>query len=200
MFFALLEYLRIANLIDKDTYFIPCVLPLGDPNPVKFVTECSPALLTWGKNVLPQGFFPALIVQLLRRKSAPRFHPSSREKQLRRAVYLNSQDGALLVVDQTSWFELYFSGEILKFPLMLEAVEESSHRLADRMKIHGYGELTRVRCQRVCCDAPFIHPGIILPQSNTAECTEREAYRFELSPEEKHWIKSSSGKIWCLPI
>ena len=55
MFFALLEYLRIADLIDKDTYFIPSVLPLDDPNPVKFVTECSPALLTWSKNVLPQG-------------------------------------------------------------------------------------------------------------------------------------------------
>ena len=76
---------------------------------------------------------------------------------------------------------------------MLEAVEESSRRLADRMKIHGYGELTRgVRCPRVSCDAPFIHPGIILPQSNMAECTKREAYRFELSPEQKHWIKSSS--------
>ena len=195
MFFALLEYLRISDQIDKDTYFIPCVLPLDDPNPVKFVTECSPALLTWGKNVLPQGLFPALIVQLLRRKSAPCFHPSRGEKQLRCAVYLNSQDGALLVVDQISWFELYFAGEILKFPLMLEAVDESSRRLADRMKIHGYGELIRgVRCPGVSCDAPFIHPDIILPQCNMAECTEREAYRFELSPEQKHWIKSSSGK------
>ena len=194
-FFDLLEYLRISDQIEKDTYFIPCVLPLDDPNPVKFITECSPALLTWGKNVLPQGFFPALIVQLLRRKSAPCFHPSRGEKQLRRAVYLNSQDGALLVVDQTSWFELYFAGEISKFPHMLEAVEESSRRLADRMKIHGYGELTRcVRCPRDSCDAPFIHPGIILPQSNMAECTNREAYRFELSPEQKHWFKSSSGK------
>ena len=194
-FFALLKYLRIAVQIEKDTYFIPCVLPLDDPNPVKFVKECSPALLTWGKNVLPQGFFPALIVQLLRRKSAPHFRPSRGAKQLRRAVYLNSQDGALLVVDQTSWFELYFSGEILKFPLMLEAVEESSRRLADRMKIHGYGELIRgVRCPGVSCDAPFIHPGIILPQCNVAECTEMEAYRFELSPEQKHWIKSSAGK------
>ena len=194
-FFDLLEYLQIADQIEKDTYFIPCVLPLDDPNPVKFVTECSPALLTWGKNVLPQGFFPALIVQLLQRKSAPHFHPSSGEKQLRRAVYLNSQDGALLVVDQTSWFELYFAGEISKFPVMLQAVEESSHCLADRMKIQGYGELTRcVRCRRDSCDAPFIHPGIILPQSNMAECTTREAYRFQLSPEQKHWIKSSSGK------
>ena len=64
-FFDLLEYLRISDQIDKDTYFIPCVLPLDDPHPVKFVTECYPALLTWGENVLPQGFFPALIVQLL---------------------------------------------------------------------------------------------------------------------------------------
>ena len=81
-FFALLEYLQIADLIDKDTYFIPCVLPLDDPNPVKFVKECSPALLTWCTHVLPQGFISALIVQLLRRKSAPRFHPSSGEEQL----------------------------------------------------------------------------------------------------------------------
>ena len=57
---------------------------------------------------------------------------------------------------------------VSKFPLMLEALEESSRCLADRRKIHSYGELTHgVRCPRVSCDAPFIHPGI---QCNMAEC------------------------------
>ena len=95
-----------------------------------------------------------------------------------RAVYLNSQDGALLLVDQTLWFELYFAGEIQKFPLMFEAVEESSHHLelANRMNIRGYGELMHgIQCPHVSCDAPFIHPRIILPQSSMAECTMREA-------------------------
>ena len=78
---------------------------------------------------------------------------------------------------------------------MLEAVEESSCRLANRMKIRGYGELMRgIRCPRVSCDAPLIHPGIILPQSNMAVCTMREAYRFQLSPKQKRWINSNSGE------
>ena len=195
MFFALLEYLRISDQIDKDTYFIPCVLPLDDPNPVKFVTECSPVLLTWCENVLPQGFFPALIVQLLRRKSTPCFDRSVGDNQLRRAVYLDSQYGPLLVVDQISWFELYFSGEKTKFPIILEAVEESSRDLAHIMKIRGYGELKRAFCcPSVQCKTDLIHPGVIIPESNMAKCTKKSSYRFPLSPKQKLWIKSSSGK------
>ena len=195
MFFALLEYLRISDQIDKDTYFIPCVLPLDDPNPVKFVTECSPVLLTWCENVLPQGFFPALIVQLLRRKSTPCFDRSIGDKQLRCAVYLDSQYGPLLVVDQISWFELYFSGENTKFPIILEAVKESSRDLAHIMKLRGYGELKRAfRCPSIQCKTGFTHPGVIIPESNMAKCTRKSSYRFPLSPEVKLWIKSSSGK------
>ena len=167
---------------------------MDDPNPVKFVKECSPALLTWCTHVLPRGFFPALICSCFEGNLLHVFSLPG-EKQLRRAVYLNSQDSALLLVDQTSWFELHFAGEIQKFPLMLEAVEESSRHLANRMKIRGYGELMRgIRCSRVSCAAPFIHPGIILPQSSMAECTMREAYRFQLSPKQKHWINSNSGE------
>ena len=196
-FFDLLEYLRIAVQIDENTctYFIPCVLPLDDPNPVKFDQECSPILLTWCTHALPQGFFPALIVQLLRRKSTPCFEHSFGDEQLRRAVYLDSRYGPLLIVDQISWFELYFEGEKTKFPIILEAVEESSRDLTHVMKIHGYGDLKRaVRCPRVRCKTCLTHPGLIIPESNTAKCTKKASYRFPLSPEQKLWIKSSSGK------
>ena len=58
-FFSLLEHLLIAVNIDDSKYFIPCVLPLDDPNPVDFQTKSArlPVLLTWNKEVLPQGFF-----------------------------------------------------------------------------------------------------------------------------------------------
>ena len=201
-FFALLEYLRIAVQIEKDIYFIPCVLPLDDPNPVKFVKECSPALLTWCTHVLPQGFFPALIVHLLQRKSTPCFENSFGDKQLRRAVYLDSQYGALLVVDQISWFELYFSGEMTKFHIVLEAVEESSRDLIQIMKIRGYGNLKRAfRCPRVSCGTDLVHPGVIIPESNMAKCTKKASYRFPLSPKQMHWIKSNTGKdIYSVPV
>ena len=100
-FFTLLEYLLIAVKIDNGKLFIPCVLPLDDPNLQDFPNKCDPILLTWDNKVLPQGFFPALIVQLLQRKIAPHFSHCAGEKQLRRAVCLDSQYGPLRILDQT---------------------------------------------------------------------------------------------------
>ena len=62
-FFSLFEYLCIAVKIDDSKDFIPCVLPLEDPNPADFPNKSDPILLTWNGKVLPQGFFPALVVQ-----------------------------------------------------------------------------------------------------------------------------------------
>ena len=188
-FFSLLDHLLIAVKIDDSEYFIPCVLPLEDPNPEDFPTR-PPVLLTWNKEVLPQGFFPALIVKLLQRKI---FSHCAGEKQIRRAVYLNSQYGALRLVDQTSWFELYFAGKMQYSPIMLKAVEDSSHALADVLKIRGFGELKRAfHCTGVCGSKDPVHPGL-LTDTNEGQCTKREARRFPLSSEHMCWIKPTEG-------
>ena len=194
-FFSLLEYLLIAVNIDDSEYFIPCVLPLDDPNPVDFPTKSAslPVLLTWNKEVLPQGFFPALIVKLLQRKAPPIFSHCAGEKQLRRAVYLNSEYGALRLVDQTSWFELYFAGKMQYSPIVLKAVEDSSRALVDVLKTHGFGELKRAfHCTGVCDSKDPVHPAL-LTVTNEGQCTKREACRFSLSSEHMCWIKPTKG-------
>ena len=196
-FFSLLEHLLIAVNIDDSEYFIPCVLPLDDPNPEDFPTKSAslPVLLTWNKEVLPQGFFPALIVKLLQRKTPPIFSHCAGEKQLRRAVYLNSEYGALRLVDQTSWFELYFAGKMQYSPIVLEAVEDSSHALVDVLKIHGFGELKRAfHCTGVCGSKDPVHPAL-LTVTNEGQCTKREACRFPLSSEHMCWINATEGII-----
>ena len=193
-FFTLLEYLLIAVKIDDSEYFIPCVLPLEDPNPEDFPNKSEPILLTWNSKVLPQGFFPALIVQLLQRKNDLCFSHCAGEKQLRRAICLDTQYGALRIVDQTSWFELYFAGKMQYSQSMLEAVENSSFHLSNILNIHGFGELQRAfRCTGVCGSKDPVHPGV-LTVTNECCCTKRRAYRFTLSSEQMYWISSSLGK------
>ena len=193
-FFSLLEYLRIAVKIDDSKDFIPCVLPLEDPNPADFPNKSDPILLTWNGKVLPQGFFPALVVQLLQRKIAPLFSHCAGEKQLRRAVCLDSQYGALRLVDQTLWFELYFAGKLQYSQIMLEAVEESSRALADVLNIHSFGVLKRAfHCTGVCGSKHPVHPAL-LTDTNEGQCTKRAIYRFALSSNRTCWINLTTGK------
>ena len=194
-FFALLEYLLIGVKIDDSELFIPCVLPLDDPNPADFPNKSDPILLTWDNKVLPQGFFPALIVQLLQRKIAPHFSHCAGEKQLRRAVCLDSQYGALRIVDQTLWFELYFAGKLQHSQIMLEAVEESSRALVGVLNIHGFGVLKRAfHCTGVCGSKDPVHPGLLLTDTNEGQCTKRALYRFALSSNRICWINPTTGK------
>ena len=97
---------------------------------------------------------------------------------------------------------MYFSGEKTKFPIVLEALEESSRDLMHIMKIRGYGDLKRAfRCPRVTCDTDLVHPGVIIPESNMAKCTKKASYRFPLSPKQMHWIKSNTDKdIYCVLV
>ena len=199
-FFSLLEYLRIAVKIDDSKDFIPCVLPLDDPNLANLPNKSDPILLTWNGKVLPQGFFPALIVQLLQRKVAPCFSHCAGEKQLRRAVWLNSQYGALRLVDQTSWFELYFAGKMQYSQIMLQAVEDSSRVLTDVLNIHSFGVLIRAfHCTGVCGSKHPVHPAL-LTDTNEGQCTKREIYRFALSSQQMHWISSSVGENYDLHV
>ena len=196
-FFSLLEYLHISVKIDDNEYFIPCVLPLEDPNLEDFPNTSDPILLTWNNKVLPQGFFPALIVHLLQRKR-PKFSYCAGEKQLRRTVCLKSQYGALRLVDQTSRFELYFAGKTQYSPIMLKAVEDSSHVLADVLKINSFGKLKRAfHCTGVCGIKNPVHPAL-LTDTNECQCTRKEAWRFPLSSKHMCWINATEGIITLL--
>ena len=82
------------------------------------------------------------------------------------AVYLNSSQYGPLVVDQTSWFELYFAGEIQKFSLALETVKESSCHLTDACVKRRYVPLS-MHCTIYYYSIPFL---VVTSSSVVVKC------------------------------
>ena len=107
----------IASLPQPGKYFLPSVLPtatLLESSKAIFTSNTDPLILTWDMKSLPQGLFPALVVNLLNRKSSPQFdlESSSDNLQYRNAIHLKciGPGGAVLLVDAIYWLEIYYSG------------------------------------------------------------------------------------------
>ena len=118
-FLKLMEYLFIISpLPDSREYFLPCVLPttnnfesLREP----FMKNVDPLVLTWNEKPLPQGLFPALVVNILSRKSSPTFAlspPQADKSQYRNVICLSchSLGGAVLLVDAIYQLKIFYSG------------------------------------------------------------------------------------------
>ena len=115
----------IAPLPEKGKFFLPSVLPTSD-NLEKirgpFLRNMDSLVLTWEMKPLPQGVFPALVVNLLKRQISPSFdfyRPidlSEESRQYRNAIRLACLDlgGAILLVDAIYWLEIYYSGQSTK--------------------------------------------------------------------------------------
>ena len=133
-FLALLEHLLIVAPIRQEgkevEYFLPSVLPrqsLTDEQKHNFVSKSDSWILTWSSEPTPLGLFPATVVHLLTRKELPFFKPPRKTKdfpcQLRNAVRLAcSLGGAVLIVDNHCWMEIYYSGESSLCPEVRRAV------------------------------------------------------------------------------
>ena len=111
----------IAPLPEKGKFFLPCVLPTSDNlDDIRgpFLRNMDSLVLTWEMKPLPQGVFPALIVNLITRKMSPSFDlyrpfDSNKESwQYRNAIRLMclELEGAILLVDAIYWLEIYYSG------------------------------------------------------------------------------------------
>ena len=123
----------IAALPQEGKYFIPCVLPtttLSESLKCIFSKNTDPLVLTWGMCPLPQGLFPALVVNLLRLKCSIKFdlQPSipSSNLQYRNAIRLTCTGlgGAVLLVDAIYWLEIYYSGPGEKCYIIRKSIKE----------------------------------------------------------------------------
>ena len=114
----------IAPLPDKGEFFLPCVLPTTSnlENIITSFSKVTDALvLTWDMTPVPQGIFPALVVNLVKRSKSPKFYlfrpPTSDESseellQYRNAIQLSCIDiaGGVLLVDAIYSLDIYYSG------------------------------------------------------------------------------------------
>ena len=114
----------IAPLPEKGKFFLPCVLPTTSnlENITSSFAKVTDALvLTWDMKPIPQGIFPALAVNLVKRQKSPIFdlyqpptsdEPSEELLQYRNAIQLQCLDlgGGVLLVDTIYSIDIYYSG------------------------------------------------------------------------------------------
>ena len=114
----------IASLPEKGKFFLPCVLPTTSnlENIITSFSKVTDALvLTWDMKPVPQGIFPALTVNLVKRQKSPKFNlyrpttsdePSEELLQYRNAIQLLCLDlgGGVLLVDAIYSVDIYYSG------------------------------------------------------------------------------------------
>ena len=123
----------IAPFPEKEKFFIPSVLSttyrldiIRDP----FIKIINCFVLTWDEMPIPQGLFPALIVGLLKWSILPKFklyQPSECEMQYRNAICLTcaGYGGAVLLVDDVYWMEIYYFGPPVKCSTIKGVVVEA---------------------------------------------------------------------------
>ena len=197
-FLALLEHLHIAVKIDKSTYFLPCVLHLDDPtnqlnSEPHFRNNCDPIILLTEKgNTLPQGFFPALVVDMLQRESSPTFQLSD-GIQLRRLIRLFSNNCAICLVDQITWFEVYLSGKVEYCPVVLKKVKECAKHISEILNI-DFQLMRGFYCPGNC---GIVHPHPCILKDDTAICSQNRTCFCNLedfsSERMQCWMKSPEG-------
>ena len=130
-FIKLLKYLLIiAEILPSKSsahsvvqYFMPCVLPwkqLSDNQRQHFTKNFDPVILSWDKEPIPYGLFPALINFLTTRQVKPIFSlkkPDNVFQQQRNTICFEcSSSGWLLLVDCTYYIEVYYTGLLKHCP------------------------------------------------------------------------------------
>ena len=138
MFLDLMEYLFILSpLSESGEYFLPCVLPttinlesLRKP----FIKNVDPLILTWNEKPLPQGLFPALVVNLLSRQCSPKFLLSTNKPQYRNAIHLacTNLGGSVLLVDAIYWLEVLYTCPHNECHHIREVIREGVSAVVDK--------------------------------------------------------------------
>ena len=139
------DILVVAHLPKKGKYFLPCVLPttsLLDKIRSPFLKYMDCLVLTWEMHPIPQGLFPALVVNMINRQIAPifdLFQPSGCSDQVlqyRNAIRLSSLDlgGAVLLVDAIYWLEVYYSGRPDRCLLIRQAIYDGIEAVVNKFQ------------------------------------------------------------------
>ena len=152
----------IAPLPEKGKFFLPCVLPTTSSleNIRSSFTKVTDALvLTWDMKPVPQGIFPALAVNLVKRQKSPKFdlyrpptsdEPSEELLQYRNAIQLLCLDlgGGVLLVDAIYSLDVYYSGPSENCSVIRNAILEG---IEDVVKKFQYKPILSLPQERFYC-------------------------------------------------
>ena len=149
----------IAPLPEKGKFFLPSVLLTSDNlDDIRspFLRNMDSLVLTWEMTPLPQGVFPALVVNLIKRQISPSFDlyrpfDSNKEsQQYRNAIRLAclELEGAILLVDAIYWLEIYYSGRSLNCPSIRFAILEGIDAVVKKFQ---YKPILSIPQERFLC-------------------------------------------------
>ena len=153
------DILVVARLPEKGKYFLPCVLPttsLLDKIRSPFSKYMDCLVLTWEMHPIPQGLFPALVVNMINRQIAPKFDLfqssgcSDQVLQYRNAIRLSSLNlaGAVLLVDAIYWLEVHYSDRSDRCMLIRQAVYDGIETVVKKFQ---YKPILTMPQQRFRC-------------------------------------------------
>ena len=119
-FLKILECLKISVHVGDGDYFLPSALWLEPPvDDSPFPISCVPLVYSWDDQILPRGFFLALVVELLRqKKSDDDLHFELRKDviQCRHKFQLivakRRIPGVVKLEDRTRWVEVCYSDDM----------------------------------------------------------------------------------------
>ena len=109
-FLTLLETLNVAIRAEND-YFLPCTLPLKPPpDKSPLPLSCVPLVYAWGTQIVPLGFFDALVVALLQ---YPHFELEEGIDLHRDVIQLTTSNhyvpGIFKLVNRNKWIEVIYT-------------------------------------------------------------------------------------------
>ena len=192
----ILKYLRVLYAIDDDTFLIPSLLPI-ETMPI----ECNyhqPLLCYWIHDgevrILPQSYYHALIVELLRREQFALNKQAQHSRSAFNFVVTMRVGDALkkcrvLLVDHVFWVAMLVEGFTKREHCLqlLDILQSCTMRVLDQLKLTDLGEL---QCGLSCyCDnGPHLSECTDLAQGVFACMTTGHVWNEENS-ERLFWFK-----------
>ena len=214
MFLKLIKYLRIVFDIDQHKLFIPSILPVGKVDRELVHYQPVPLVLYWYDEdyqevrILPQSYFHALIVELLRKDGVKL--SSTDEKQCRSDIVLNfilekKRVCTIRLVNQGFWLEIFVNKMCFcpeDFPFFTDVIQDCSHTVLKQLKLGGVlGDLQYgLLCPKKKCGKEFPHlcalndaDGFVMRCLINEQCTWEED-----DADRQFWIRclGSNGKYY----
>ena len=197
-FLSLMCHLRIFFKIEnpQEAYFIPSLLPAKEPKINLDDYHSEPLLLFWIDDkyprVLPQSFFHALIVELLRSGDVI----LCRTNQYRSAIFLDFNEAhvaeSICLLDKVFWLEMSVNKSISKANcrLVCGAIQRCSKSVLKQLGLQ-LGELQYgLHCLRKNHKSDASHPCLPVPNIKQLKlmCIQEQHRKWEVEEEEEKRI------------
>ena len=194
-FIRLMRYLRILFDVDNETYLIPSLLPV-ETTAINNSYHQEPLVCYWldeldKVRILPQSFFNALIVELLRRREVKL---DRTRKQYRSAfvfdVTLPTCECSIILVDKGFYLEI-FADEFTNCEdcrPILNIIQTCTKHVLDQIRLSSLGDLQYgLRCHSKDCGIGYSHP---------STCTNRNTHVFKCLVRGNKWAERNDETLF----